>query len=309
MSDTTAASREDEDARRFAEKLKSVRQACDGRPEDEMRETIRQAIQAELAAVPDSPAGPRLERVRRYLVQEARRREERLGVLEAELHRLQAEFEKVRAERDRFASAGAGSRPPGGAPAGGLGQSSNAFRAGLLKVAQGQQVAPESIGLPQSEVRLFQLFAELLRFALNYEKGVLDLLQEIQVGPGMATKVINKQKKLIEERFLSCLKDEAGSIQALQEALLRNSSFLIRLHEAYSSAVKHGVETLLREIDPQAIVAQTRGMGNPQKWWSSYIAHHSDLSSLPAEDAWERFFNEAFRRRLSDYLEPGGGKS
>jgi hypothetical protein len=303
----------DDTTRALIEKLKTVRQSCEDRPENEIREILRQALRAELRGLSEVEAGRRLDGAREHLVNEARQRERRLESLEADLRRLASEHADLRAERDRLAEENARLKtaPRGPAGASGGGESLARIRDGLTKIAHGQEVTAESIGLPASEERLFRLIRELLSFALNYETGVHDLLQEIEVGAGMGTLLRKQQKKIIEQRFVSCLEDEQGSVQALKDALDRNSSFLLRLHEAYTVAVKQGTRSLLNEFDPQPILDECKGaLGiiNFEKAWRSFSGRQSDLSSLPPDDMWEQFFQETFKKKLADYLEPGPGR-
>jgi plasmid stability protein len=300
----------DDATRALIEKLKTVRQSCEGRSEDELREILRQALRTELRGLSEVEAGRLLDGVREHLVNEARQRERRLETLEADLRRLASESAALRAERDRLAEENArlDAAPRGAAGGPPSGDSLARIREGLSRIAHGQEATAESIGLPRSEERLFRLIRELLRFALNYETGVHELLQEIEVGAGMGTLLRKQQKKIIEQRFVSCLEDEQGSVQALKEALDRNSSFLLRLHEAYSSAVKQGTRSLLNEFDPQPILDDCKGalgIMNFEKAWRSFSSRQSDLSSLPPDDIWEQFFQETFKKKLADYLEPG----
>jgi hypothetical protein len=307
----TGAAGDDAATRVFVEKLKAVRQACEGHQDDELRETLRQALRAELSGLSEVEVGRRLDLARDYLVGEARQREQALQRLEVEVRRLASDSEALRAERDRLAEENARLRAAPGHAAGrpGLDETIAKMRDGLHLLTQGKEVTPESIGLPQSEGRLFRLVGELLLFALNYETGVHALLQEIDVGPGMGTVLRKKQKRIIEDRFRACLDNREGSIQALQEALTKNSRFLLELNEAYTTAVRQGVQSLLNDLDPQPILDENKGalgMINFEKAWRAFSNRHSDLGSLPPADVWERFFQETFKKKLADYLETGG---
>ncbi len=307
----TGAAGDDAATRAFVEKLKAVRQACEGHQDDELRETLRLALRAELGGLPEVEVGRRLDLARDYLIGEARQREQALQRLEAEVRRLASDTGALRAERDRLAEENARLRAAPGHPADrpGLDETIAKMRDGLHLLTQGKEVTPESIGLPQSEGRLFRLVGELLLFALNYETGVHALLQEIDVGPGMGTVLRKKQKRIIEDRFRACLDNREGSIQALQEALTKNSRFLPELNEAYTAAVRQGVQSLLNDLDPQPILDENKGalgMINFEKAWRAFSNRHSDLGSLPPADVWERFFQETFKKKLADYLEAGG---
>lgn len=307
------AAGDDAATRVFVEKLKAVRQASEGRPDDELRETLRQALRAELSGLSEVEVGRRLDSTRDFLVGEARRRDQALQGLEAEVRRLASDIGTLRAERDRLAEENARLRAAPGQQADrpGLDEMIAKMRDGLHLLTQGKEVTPESIGLPQSEARLFRLVGVLLLFALNYETGVHALLQEIDVGPGMGTLLRKQQKKIIEDRFRACLDNRAGSIQALQEALAKNSRFLPELDKAYTTAVRQGVQSLLGDLDPQPFLDENKGaLGiiNFEKAWRAFSNRHSDLSSLPPADVWERFFQEMFKKKLADYLEPGAAR-
>jgi len=297
----------DDATRGLVEKLKSVRSSLEGRPDDEVQEALRQALRSEMSGLSEGEAGRRLDGARDRLVGEARDRARRAEQLEAEVRRLTSQLEELRA-------AAAGSKGAGraGAPAGDASATLGTIRDALRQITQGKDVPSESLGLPASESRLFRLVRELLLFALNFERGVHGLLLAIEVGPGLDSRMGRQQKKIIENRFRACLDDEEGSVQALKEALARNSRFVLQLNDAYATAIRHGTRSLLEDIDPQPIVDSSQGrLGglNFEKAWKAFTDRYADLSSLPPEDTWARFYQDPFKQKLADYLEPeGGGK-
>ena len=312
---THAGPAADDPARQFVHKLKEARRSCEGRPEGEMRSTLQQALRAELAGLSEADAARRLDGAREMLIGEARSREQRLERVEAQLRSLMTEAEALRAERDRLAAAGSTGRTSA-APQPASSSSSplseglepeealSVVREGLREITLGKKVAAESLGLRPGGDRLFRLFTELLLFALNFETGVHGLLTEIEVGPAMDSMLRVQQKKIIQSRFRACLDDEPGSIQALKDALARNSRFLLELHAAYTSAINQGTQAILDTVDPQPIQDESRGMMGIDKdrAWKTYRNLHTDLINLAPSDIWDRFFQKPFKDRLGDYL-------
>ena len=300
-----------ETTRRFVQRLKDVRSANAGRPEDELQEALQQALRAGLDGMSESDAGRVLEETRRFLIAEAEQRESRIAGLEAELKQLHSRVAALQAERDQLKSAPA---PTSGKPAALTAEqimTLQAVRDGLRRVASGEQVDPESIGLAEAQGRLFRLMSSLLKFALNYEQSVQLLLFAAEVGPRPDTLQRAKQKKVIQARFHACLDNKVGSVQALQQTLERNSRFLVALNGAYMEAIKRGPRALLGEFDPQSIAETSQrkfgGGLNPDKAWKAFMDIHSEVASLPWEDIWSRFFESTFQESLGDYLRPAAG--
>jgi hypothetical protein len=300
-----------ETTRKFLQRLKDVRSANAGRPEEQMQEALRQALRAGLDGMAESDAERVLEETRRFLIAEAEQRESRITSLEAESKQLHSRVAALQAERDQLKSTPA---PASGKAAGLTAEqvkSLQVIRDGLRRVASGQQVEPESIGLAEAQGRLFRLMSSLLKFALNYEQSVQLLLFAAEVGPRPDTLQRARQKKIIQARFHACLDNKVGSVQALQQALERNSRFLVALNGAYMEAIKRGPRALLGEFDPQSIAETSQrkfgGGLNPDKAWKAFMDIHSEVASLPWEDIWRRFFESTFQESLGDYLRPAAG--
>ena len=297
-----------ETTRKFLQRLKDVRSANAGRPEEEMQEALRQALRAGLDGMAESDAERVLEETRRFLIAEAEQRESRITSLEAESKQLHSRVAALQAERDQLKSTPA---PVSGKAAGLTAEqvkSLQVIRDGLRRVASGEQVEPESIGLAEAQGRLFRLMSSVLKFALNYEQSVQLLLFAAEVGPRPDTLQRARQKKIIQARFHACLDNKVGSVQALQQALERNSRFLVALNGAYMEAIKRGPRALLGEFDPQSIAETSQrkfgGGLNPDKAWKAFMDIHSEVASLPWEDIWSRFFESTFQESLGDYLRP-----
>ncbi len=299
--DTQAGLNTDEPTRGLVDKLRSVRRSGEGRSEGEVRQALQEALRAEVGSLPEPEAARRLESARRYLIAEARQRDQHLEALEKEAASLRAERDRLLEENTRLKD----DNPPPtviNRPTG----ISDKMREGLRQITSGKDVTPESLGLPSGEARLFRLMSALLLFALNYERGVYDLLMAIEVGPQHDTVLRKRQKKIIQKRFTACLDDESGSVKSLGDALDRNSRFLPELHAAYAVAIKHGARSLLDSFDPQPILDQSKAWGSHdwEKAFKSFRGLHDDLSSLAYADTWERFFQQAFNERLADYMKP-----
>lgn len=306
-------STESETTRKFVQRLKEVRRANAGRPDEEMQEALKQALQGELNGMTDSDAERMLDETRTFLITEAEQREAHIESLEADVNRLQAEVASLRAERDELKSSPASS-PSSQAGAGLTDEQIRTLqvvRDGLREVASGKEVDPASIGLAEAQGRLFRLMSSLLKFALNYEQSVQLLLFAAEVGPRPDTLQRAKQKKVIQARFHACLDNKVGSVQALQQALERNSRFLVALNGAYMESIKRGPRALLGEFDPQSIADTSQrkfgGGLNPDKAWKAFMDIHSEVASLPWEDLWSRFFESTFQESLGDYLRPAKG--
>lgn len=304
----------DEAIRSFVEKLKSVRRSGAERPDEEIRETLKQVVRTEMRDLPEAEAGRRLDGARDFLVAEARRSEQRVEGLETEVGRLKAQAESLRAERDRLAEENRRMKAAPQTVAGGPGLEGalSKIRDALLQITQDREVTSESLALPPSEARFFRLIRELLVFALNFETGVHDLIQKIQVMRfGQNSMMVKQQKKIIRNRFRACLDNEEGSVVALKEALDRNKAFLISLYEAYNASIREGSRSLLEQLDPQTILDQTKGMllDRFEKAWRAFSDQHADLSTLPETDLWERFFDAPFKHKMQDYLDPGAARA
>ena len=289
----------DDATRSLVEKLKSARNSLQDRPDNEIQEALRQALRTALDGLSEAEADRRLDGARDLLVDNARQRERQVEDLQNEVRRLTTELETLRSNRQA------------GADSGDTTATLTTIREALRKITRGQDVTSESLGLPPSEARLFRLVRELLLFAQNFETGIHGLLLAIEVGPGLDSRMGKQQKKIIENRFRACLDDKEGSVQSLKEALARNSRFVLQLNDAYSSAIRHGTRALLDDLDPQPIIDSSQGkLGGLsfERAWKSFTSRYADVSSLPPEDAWARFYQEPFKSKLGDYMDTGGTK-
>jgi len=286
-----------EQAQRMLEKLESVRQASADSSEEERREALRQALDRELETVPREGADPLLAAMRERLIDEARSRAGRLDELEQENARLRSELDSMR---------------EGGNAGGDPGQLDK-IREGLVRLTENKKVTAGSLGLPESDARMFRLIQELFQFALGYEMGVGLLLAEFKIGPAaeMDTKMMQGFKQIVRDRFRACLDNQEGSIEALKETLTRNSRFVIELNRAYTSCLFQGSQALLSEIEPEPILDKHRRMigFNYEEAWNMIARAQSDLASLTSGELWERFFFESFRNNLSSHLDPDNAKS
>ena len=297
----------DDAVRTLADRLKTQRRSLDSRSEDEVRDALAVTIDAALEGLGEREGADLLERLREHLVAEARERDQRLAAAEAEIRRLQADSQRLTKERDE-----ARSRPP--APGSGAASSVSVsasspgldnLRDMLRKAAEGQDVPAEVPGLTSQDARLFRLTSALLQFALNFETGVNNLMMQIQVGQGGDTRLHKHRDRVIKERFRACLEDRQGSVQALKEALERNSLFLPTLSRGFETALRRGVPAILAELDPLALAEKNParfGETDFKKAWKMFGDIHAELSALPPADLWERFFDRWFKEQLAEYL-------
>lgn len=308
--DAQARTPERDAERDLIAKLKTLRNSMADQPAAQIRQALRQALREHLAALPETEAGQKLERLRDSLVLEAREREQRLQDLEAETRRLSADLEALRAERGRLEGenarlqAGAASGPPQRAG----GEVVDGIRAGLLKTLEGGEAAPESLGLPAEAARFFVLAQELLRFCLAFEKAVARVQEEIGAGPQLGTMGLKRQTKIVRDRFRACLENREGSIEALREILNHSKGFIVDLHSAYEEAIRQGSRALLTRFEPQEFIQESTGalgIVNYEKAFKQFSGLHADLSTLPSTDLWERFFQEPFNRKIAGAAEGG----
>jgi len=290
------------------EKLRAVQRACAEKPPEERGKAIRKTLAEELARIPTSAAGERLDDLKAYLDGRDPEAARKLDGLEAEVRRLRGEVDSLRGERDRLMREQTNLEP---SPAT-LASSDDAlerFRAALLKIAENRKVTPEETGLAPAQVPLFQTLAELLRFALALEIGLQGFLRTSEVGEVgmMGTRQFAEHERMIRSRFRSCLQDREGSVQPLKDVLDRNLRFLLVLHQAYGASIDSGTRALLSLLDPQKILEDTRGrLGlNYQEAWKKLSRLLAELGALERGEVWERYFEEPFRKRLKEVMPEG----
>ncbi len=299
----------DEVSLRLFDKLAQLRSTVADSPEADRRATFLETIRTELQTMADEDADKVLGSVRDRLIQDARGREQRILELESETKNLREALDKADArtqnlvaENDRLKSAAAPA--PATVPA--SGETLDLARKGLLRMADGEAVDSDSIGLPAPQSRMFRLMQELLRFALDYEKGVNLLLTEFKVGAGsgMDTEMRKLSREEGRECFRACLKDEPGSIQRLKEILDRNRRFVIDLNTAYAASLSGGTTKLLEEFAPQPMLDQHKRMlgFDFEEAWKEFTRVQSDTTSMSRDELWERFFREIFREKLASYI-------
>jgi len=296
---------------RLIAKLRQTRRQSETQPAGQREQSLLSALQQELAGLSDDEAQRRVTQAREQLLAEARNREEVVIGLQSEVARLKSEMEVLKAAREVQARENQQLRKSLETGGGGSSQSLDRIKEGLRKMADGEEVTAESIGLPQSEARLFRLSQELLGFALRIEFGVQSLMSDVGAVQGGDTRYMRGLDKMTRNRFRSCLDNKHGSIAALKETLDRNSRFLHNLNDAYLFSMKRAVPSLLAELDPERILEEHRGklMTNYEQAWKSYALLHSDLSNLGSGEAWERYFQTPFREKLAESVSQDRGKS
>lgn len=280
---------------RLVEKLKAVRQAHAQRPEDECREALQQVLREELAGAPEDEAGQILDSIRAALIEEARRGEERLRGMEAEVSRLRSELEALRSERERLVQKADARLTPEAALV-----PLEKIRKGLREAAENRSVPLDSLGLSTSEEAIFRFMQELLRFAI----GLALNIQEIRSNVGAASEltIIERDlKKMIRDRFRACLDGKVGSLDELHRLLEENQGFPLQLYDAYWASVRHGIRALLTEVDPEPIRGTHTGafMFDAEGAFKELERKHSDLFGRPTEHIWEEFFFETFQQKLA----------
>ena len=305
---TQASSSNDDATQRLAEKLKLIRGQHQGSPEERSRQALQEALREELGTLSEEDAGRRLDHLREHFLGEAREREEQFETLRTEVNRLQSEADTLRASRDSFEKqlrdqslqkAQTGSN-----------DTLQKIRDGLNDITSSKPVTPESMGLTESEGRLFQLIKELLEFAFRIELFIQGLLEEAGAARS-DTHMMKMRNKMVRDRFRACLENKTGSVRALKESLEKNSRFLVDFNAAYQTAIKQGVPLLLTELDPEPILEECKGRLSTD--WDGFhrkvSTRHMDLVNLDAADRWERFFLDAFRAKLAESWGTEGEKA
>jgi len=312
MSDNRGADA-DATASRVADKLKKVREASAELPEGDRRDAFRRTLDEELGAFAGEDADRILTSIKDRFVSEARQAESRLDELEKQTQALAAQLQAVSAERDRLhEEIGRLRDQPSSTPAAvapvavsGAGGDLGKVREGLMRVSRGEEVTPESIGLPPSEARLFRLIRAMLDFALKYELGLNLLLAEFKIGPAgdADTKLIQGLQEQVRERFRACLENKEGSLHELNEVLERNARFLIDLNRSYQGSLYEGNQSMLNRLDPRPILeGHKRVLGSDfEGAWKTISRAQADLVNLSRAEMWERFFVGPFRDKLSGY--------
>jgi len=292
---------------RLAERLVAIRREQAAAPEEERRQSFRQALNEGLEGLDDDGANRVLDGIRERLIAEARERERQVEQLRARVEELTTERDRLLEENEGLRNAGPAeaAATPAAAPAAD-GDALERVRDGLQQIAAGKKVTAESIGLPEGEARFFRLVQELLKFAQDYEMGLNFLLAEFRIGPSkdMDTQMMRHMKQLVRRRFRDCLEGKEGSVQALQDTLARNARFLIDLNNAYSNSLQQGTRALLAELDPMPILeANKRMIGhNFEEAWRQISQKQADLANLSKDEMSERYFFEPFQSKLEDYL-------
>ena len=297
------------DTERLVSRLRQARRQSETQSAEERQQTLLSALQEELAGLSEDEAGRRVEQAREHLVGEARNREAALTGLQGDVARLKSEVEVLKAAREVLAKENQQLRKSLEGGGGGSSQALDKIKEGLRKMADGDEVTPDSIGLPPSEARLFRLSQELLGFALRIEFGVQTLMSDVGAGQAGDTRYMRGLDKMTRNRFRACLDNKQGSIAALKETLDKNSRFLHNLNDAYLFSMKKAVPSLLAELDPEQIIESHRGklMTNYEQAWKSFALLHNDHANLSSGEVWERYFQTPFRAKLAENVgqEPG----
>jgi len=291
---------EDDRLLSLIEQLGKVRGEQADSPLADRRQALQQVLESSLKGMASEEAQALSQRLRDHLIQEARRREERLTQLTAQVKQLQAELTAARS------AAKGGAQPAASQTAGAGGGDVEAFRDLLIKTVQQEQADPAGLGLDPERTRLLHLIQEVFRFAINYEMALTTiLLPALKVGEGHDTVQLKNLGREISDRFLACLKNEEGSVSAVSEILTQKARFLYDLNKAYSAAITNGSRSLLADLNPDPILEKNKRFGgfNFQEAWKTLSREYMDLAGLSAEELAERFFMQSLRQDLSKKMD------
>lgn len=192
--------------------------------------------------------------------------------------------------------------PPPPAPIPMEGDALGRLRVSLATTANTGDIPSDRADLPASEYRLVRLTQELLKFALDYDRGIQAFLMGLSITNELDTRQIARQEELVKKRFLDCLEDQDGSLGRLRDALERNRRFVLDLNEAYTRAIPEGVRTILRELDPNSMLESKKGrfgIKDPGEALRALGERNAMLMETPAQELRARYFEPSIRTALT----------
>lgn len=299
-------------------KLRAVLGELTERPQADRRQALLRCLDEALSGLSEESLRAVLADARSAVVCEARLqpRESRGSIdgpmLETEIASLRTDRDRQREENSRALQESArlveenarlraeiGTRKAQPQPSSG---SLEKLRVGLRKVVQGETITPESIGLPAAEERLFQLVTEVLRFVVGLEATRLSVVTDFGPGGQMSTQMGKQMMLRVRKRLADVLDDREGSIGALTATLQDNDRFLLGLSSAFFSALAPGAQEILKEVDPELILEQSKGrfMTDYEQAWKNFARQHNDLKNLTGLEIYERYFKKPFLERFGE---------
>ena len=290
----------------LAEKLETLRTSLAGAAEPELRDACRQALEEATGSLEPPERDAVLEALRGKLIDDARERVQQSQRLRDRNAELEQEVVALRAERDRLqaqldAAGGAADAPISAPPSG---DALQRFRAGMKRIAEGKKITAASVGLNEQDTRFLELCNELLKFALDYEMGINLLRAEMKLGAtrGMDTQMIQGMKQEIRAKFKASVDNKPGALEALRASLADNAKFVVAINGAYNKALSEGAQTLLAELDPQALLDKHKRMlgHDYEKAFQELQRVQGDLAQLGRRELWERFYADPFKAQMDD---------
>ena len=308
-------------ARTLVGRLKNSRERLAGHPVGDVRDELEREMRSALAGLSPADSQQALDSARELLLAEAQEEMPRADPRASEhVRALEAQLAAAEAERLRLADENARLRTQAAAPAhaaapvvaGDL--RFQAVRKAVQLLAQNPDTHVESLHLSPEETAFVLAVHELLRFAVDYKSAMNMLMQDFRIGPAakMNSMMFDAAIREMQDRFLACLTNQRGALEAMKSSLSRNRELLVQLNEAYTSCIPRGARKLLQEIDPEPISTKNKGvLGTDAKAaWESFVRAHGDLSNLNSAELWERFFQPHLREHLSgSYPAPAHSQS
>jgi len=283
----------DSEARHLLEQLLRTRQSVREASEAERREALLETLRAGVPANDPAAANTRLDAVRQLVLLQARDAQELGERMAAETERLASEVQRLEAENSRLRS----TKPD---------TLLRILREGLRQIADDETPDPPPAGLPAEDGAMLLLLEELLTFAIRVQTGVEVFLLDARSGLDSSKSMVRPFARATRSRLKDCLAGKAGALDALRQALNRDSRFLIQINGAYLGAISGGSKSLLEELNPGPLAetarSKFRGIDH-EKAWEIYETRHSDIASLSRAEMWERFFQEPFRQALDTQKE------
>lgn len=289
------------------------------RIEVERDRLAKAAAEASAAISQVTEARTRVEELEREITHVAQVREKEMGArrtLEQEIARLKAKLE----ETEKSAAADAArtrahaippvpppTPPTAPVPPRSTSPASEAtpfdrLRAALRRTADADEVMAEPGDLGPEDFRLLRLSQEVLKFALDYDRGIQAFLMGLSIEHQLDTRQIERQEELVRRRFIDCLDNREGSLARLHESLDRNRRFILHLNEAYTRAIPEGVRTIARELDPQTVLEGTRGrfgMKDHAEALRLLGEKAQQVAETPADELLLKYFVPAIQRTLA----------
>jgi len=171
-----------------------------------------------------------------------------------------------------------------------------------------QETAPPP-GIGESEESLYRMVQLMALHCLRTNQGAERIRGSVRAGARLKD-TSPPGSRAMRRKLRDCLNNETASVESLRHALDQTLTFLVYvLPLAQTDAIPAGVRRLLEDINPATIeeeyTSQFIGISHADAW-RALKRRYADLVA-GADDAWQQFFGDVFRDKLSEYeKEPPG---